>query len=325
MAKPRALARLALAIILAAAFPTQSVSPQDRPDRPPSAQRPRPAPAPEQDKTRIRAQVNLVSVLVSVMDAHRRPAPDLPGDFFSIEEEGVAQKVEFFEPETQLPLDLVLMVDSSLSALKEMSTEQEAAAHFIRQVVRPGDALAVYEFAENVLRLADFSNDVAKLQSAVRHIVPGAGTSIYDAVLLGARALDRRANEHRRVIVLVTDAGETTSRSDFESARKQAILSGALLYTIVIRSIRGESGRNTAGEHALETITDSTGGAVFYPDSSRELDSIFDRIDRELRTQYRLSYYPHPRGPANTFRKITVHVKGDYEVRHRKGYFTALE
>jgi Ca-activated chloride channel homolog len=321
MTNPRLPLRLALFFVLAAVFTASSNPPQDRTDRPPSAQRPRPAP--EQDRTRIRAQVNLVSVLVSVSDANHRPAPDLPGDLFSLEEEGAPQKIEFFEPETQLPLDLVLMVDSSLSTYIEMAAEEEAAAHFIRQILRQDDRLAVYQFAESVTRLADFSSDVPQLQNAVRHITAGAGTSIYDAIYLGARALERRGGEHRRVIILVTDAGETTSRADFESARKEAILSGALLYTIVLRPIKSESGRNTAGEHALETITDSTGGAVFYPDSSRELDAIFDRIDRELRTQYRLSYYPHPRGPANTFRKIAVHVKGNYEVRHRKGYFTA--
>src|SRR5215471_17928849 len=104
MVRPRALARLVLAFVLAAVLFVPAAALQDRPDRPPSAQRPRPAPAPEQDKARIRAEVNLVSVLVSVSDSRHRPAPDLPGDLFSIEEEGVAQKIEFFEPETQLPL-----------------------------------------------------------------------------------------------------------------------------------------------------------------------------------------------------------------------------
>ena len=278
-----------------------------------------------QEKGRIRVQVNLVSVLVSVTDAHHRPVPDLPREAFTVEEEGVPQKVELFESETQQPLDLVLMIDSSLSAQKEMAAEREAAAHFIRQVLRTGDRMALYEFDETVTQLAPFTNNVALLQSAVRHIAEGAGTSLYDAVLLGARALDRRGGDHRRVIVLVTDAGETTSRSDFDSARKEAVRSGALLYTIVIRPVKNESGRNTAGEHALETITDTTGGALFFPDSGRDLDAIFERIDRELRTQYRLGYYPKPRGPAGSFRTIEVKVQGSYEVRHRKGYFTAPE
>lgn len=333
---------------------------QDKPDRPPWAQKPKPGanspssapsgspsstssptgepgkivlptpPAPAdnaQDPTaqrgRIRVDVNLVNVLVSVIDEHNRPAPDLPREAFQLFEEGVQQKIDVFESETSQPLDLALMIDASLSAHKEISFEQESAAHFIRQVLRPGDRLAVFSFDENVTQVAAFSDNVAALQTAVRKIPPGAGTSIYDAVLLGSRALEHRGDERRRVIILVTDAGETTSSSDFDAARKEAVRSNALLYTIVIRPVKNESGRNTAGEHALETMTDTTGGAMFYPDSPQELGGIFDRIDRELRTQYRLGYYPNPRGPVNSFRSIEVKVvTGTYKVRHRKSYLT---
>jgi Ca-activated chloride channel family protein len=267
--------------------------------------------------------VNLVNVLASVLDEHNRPAPDLPIEAFQLFEEGVQQKIEVFESETQQPLDLALMIDASLSAHKEISFEQEAAAHFIRQVLRAGDRLSVFAFDENVTQVAAFSDNVPSLQEAVRKIPPGAGTSIYDAVVLGSNTLDKRGENRRRVIIMVTDAGETTSRSDFDSARKAAVRSGALLYTIVVRPVKTESGRNTAGEHALETMTDATGGAMFYPDSPQELDIIFDRIDRELRTQYRLGYYPNPPGPANTYRSIEVKVlNGDYRVRHRKTYLT---
>jgi Ca-activated chloride channel homolog len=324
---------------------------QDKPDRPPWAQpqpsrpaatsntsdtpmpapapvnpgdySPDPAPDPSQERGKIRVNVNLVSVLASVLDDHNRPAPDLPVEAFQLFEEGVQQKIEVFESETQQPLDLALMIDASLSAHKEISFEQEAAAHFIRQVLRSGDRLAVFSFDENVRQVAAFSDNVPSLQEAVRKIPPGAGTSIYDAVLLGSNTLEKRGESRRRVIIMVTDAGETTSTSDFDSARKAAVRSAALLYTIVVRPIKSESGRNTAGEHALETMTDTTGGAMFYPDSPRDLDVIFDRIDRELRTQYRLAYYPNPRGPASTYRTIEVKVlNGDYHVRHRKTYLT---
>jgi Ca-activated chloride channel family protein len=272
---------------------------------------------------RIRVNVNLVNVLVSVLDDKNRPAPDLPKEAFQLFEEGVAQKIDRFEPETSQPLDLAIMIDSSLSAHKEITFEQEAAAHFIRQVLRPGDRLAVFAVDENITQLASFSDNVAELQAAVRKMPAGAGTSIYDAVLLGSRALARRGTDRRRVIILVTDAGETTSTSDFDAARKEAVLSSALLYTIVIRPVKNESGRNTAGEHALETMTDTTGGAMFYPDTPQELGAIFDRIDRELRTQYLLAYYPTPRGPANTYRSIVVTVDpASYHVRHRKSYLT---
>jgi Ca-activated chloride channel family protein len=336
---------------------------QDKPDRPPWAQKPKPtstansksgagsastsAPAsapdgapgkivqptppaeatdsqdPAGQRGRIRVNVNLVSVLVSVLDDKNRPAPDLPKEAFQLFEEGVAQQINKFEPETSQPLDLAIMIDASLSAHKEISFEQEAAAHFIRQVLRPGDRLSVFCFDEDVRQLAAFSDNVPELQAAVRKMPAGAGTSIYDAVLLGARALGRRGEDRRRVIIMVTDGGETTSHADFDAARKEAVLSNALLYTIVIRPVKNESGRNTAGEHALETMTDTTGGAMFYPDTPQELTSIFDRIDRELRTQYRLAYYPAPRGPANTYRSIVVTVDpSSYHVRHRKSYLT---
>src|SRR4029077_1764016 len=172
---------------------------------------------------RIRVNVNLVNVLVSVLDEKNRPAPDLPREAFQLFEEGVEQKIDKFESETSQPLDLAIMIDSSLSAHKEISFEQEAAAHFIRQVLRPGDRLSVFAFDEDVRQLASFSENVAELQAAVRKMPPGAGTSIYDAVLLGARSLERRGDFRRRVIILVTDAGETTSRTDFDAARKEAV------------------------------------------------------------------------------------------------------
>jgi Ca-activated chloride channel family protein len=357
---PRVFAAAAAALI-AAIFAMGIAFAQDKPDRPPWAQPkpklpansaadatapvpptlPSPAPPPpgsivptpepplrppedsDGQRGKIKVKVELVNVLASVLDEHNKPSPDLPVEAFQVYEEGVAQKIEVFESETKLPLDLALMIDSSMSANMEIGFEKEAAEHFIRQVLRPGDSLSVFGFDENVTQVAAFSDNVATLQAAVRKIPPGAGTSIYDAVLLGAKALEHRGEERRRVIILVTDAGETTSRADFDAARKEAVRSGTLLYTIVIRPIKNESGRNTAGEHALTTITETTGGDMFFPDTPRELDVIFDLIDRELRTQYRLGYYPTPRGPANTYRNIEVKVlNGDYHVRARKTYLT---
>lgn len=311
---------------------------QEKPDRPPWAQpsssQPGASPTPsasskdkDQDATQsgktVKVNVNLVNVLVSVLDEHNRPAPNLPVEAFQILEEGVPQKIDVFEQETQQPLDIALMVDSSLSAHLEKLTEEDAAAHFIQQVLRPEDRLSVFSFDEQVRQLPPyFSDKVASLQEAVHRIPDGAGTSIYDAVLLGSEALQKRRGERRRVIVLVTDAGETTSRSDFDSARRAALRAGVLLYTIVIRAVKNENGRNTAGEHALQTITDTTGGAMFFPESSQELPIIYDRINSELRTQYRLAYYPNPRGPANTYRTIEVKVLPGYTARHRTTYLT---
>jgi Ca-activated chloride channel family protein len=270
----------------------------------------------------IRVQTNLVNILASVIDAHGQPIPDLPQDVFELSDEGVPQKIERFEAETNRPLDLALMVDSSMSTYKDMKFETEAAAHFVRQVVRPGDTLSVFEFDEKVTQLSEYSADVPKLQEAVRRISSGSGTSIYDAVVLGSNTLRRRPADRRRAIVMVTDAGETTSVSKFEDARRAAIASEALLYSIVLRPAN-ESGRNTAGEHALITITDSTGGAMFLVDEMQQLDATFERIDRELRTQYLLGYYPTPVPPPGSHRHVTLQVKSGDTVRYRKEYFTA--
>jgi Ca-activated chloride channel family protein len=322
-----------LATVLLLGFPLLFVA-QDKPDRPPWAQPPgmqqtKPDPVQKDSGTdsssprnTVKINVNLVNVLVSVLDEHNRPAPNLPVEAFQILEEGVPQKIDVFESETKLPVDIALMIDSSMSAHKEIAFERGAAGHFIQQVLRPDDRLSVFAFDENVTQLASYSANVATLQSAVQRIVDGAGTSIYDAVVLGSRSLEKRPSDRRRVIVMVTDAGETTSRYDFEGARKAALHAGILLYTIVVRPVKNENGRNTAGEHALQTITETTGGAMFFPDSAQELPIIFDRIDSELRTQYRLAYYPNPRGPANTYRTIEVKVLPGYTARHRTTYLT---
>jgi len=187
--------------------------------------------------------------------------------------------------------------------------------------VRLSELLERGEF-DAVTQLAPFSSSVPTLQAALKHIVPGDGTAIYDAVYLGSEALARNPSGRRRVIVLVTDAGETTSRADFETARRAALRADALLYTIVVRVVKNESGRNTAGEHALETIADSTGGATYFPDTAGELGEMFDRIDRELRTQYRLGYYPNPRPPDGAYRALEVRVHCECKIRSRKAYYT---
>jgi Ca-activated chloride channel homolog len=323
-------------------------------DRPPWARKPKGSGGssatseessdPVQDRAKIKVKVDLVSVLVSVLDDHNRPAADLPVEAFRLFDDENPQTIAVFEKETQQPLDLVLMFDASLSTQLGQPAQREAASRFIQQVLRPGDRLAVYAVDENVTQIAAFSDNVARLQDAIRRIPQGAGTSIYDAVFLGSKALARQGSERRSVIILITDGGETTSRADFETARREAVRNGTLLYTVVIRAMKSESGRNTAGEHALETITDTTGGAVFYPDGTGQLSEIFDRINRELRTQYRLGFYPTPRGPADTYRTIDVKVvapagatqetavansaqsttTGNYSVRHRKSYYTGL-
>jgi Ca-activated chloride channel homolog len=192
-------------------------------------------------------------------------------------------------------------------------------------VVRPDDRVAVFSFTSEVVQLCNFSSDPKVLENAVRRVdtTPDMGTALYDAVVLGSQAVKRQGADRRRALVIITDAGETTSVSKFDATRRAAIASDALLYTVVVRPMKSDAGWNTAGEHAMVTITDSTGGAMYYPTNVSELDGIFDRINRELRTQYLLGYYPTPQPPPGSTRHLVVKVNTADTVRYRKQYFTA--
>jgi Ca-activated chloride channel family protein len=270
----------------------------------------------------IHIEVDLVNILASVTDRESRPIPSLPASAFEVYDDGVKQKIDIFEAETHLPLDLALMIDSSMSTKLDFPLQREAAARFIQKIVRPTDTLSVFSFDDKVKPLTDFSSNVPRLQEAVRKIKIGAGTAMYDAVYLGSSSLEKQKPDRRRVLVLVTDAGESTSRASYETARNEAIRSGAMLYTVCLRPMKSESGRNTAGEHALQTITEMTGGAMFFPDDATQLDPIFSQIDRELRTQYRIGYYPERKPGGGAVRKIELKVAGDYRVRYRQAYIS---
>jgi Ca-activated chloride channel homolog len=278
----------------------------------------------QRQKNPIRVQTDLVSILASVTDAKGEPVMGLNQSAFQLAEEGIAQKIVRFEPQTDRPLDLALMIDTSGSAAIELKIERDAAEHFVQEVVRPGDRLAVFSFTSDVVQLSNFSDDSRVLEGAIRRVEMGAdmGTSLYDAVVLGSQSVRRQGAERRRALVIITDAGETTSVSKFEDARRAAIGSNALLYTIVVRPMKSDAGWNTAGEHAISTITDSVGGAMYYPTSLSELGEIFDRINRELRTQYLLGYYSNPTPPPGSDRHVVVTVNTGDTVRYRKEYFT---
>jgi Ca-activated chloride channel family protein len=276
---------------------------------------------------RIRTDVNLVSVWVNVQDASGRPVTGLPREAFSVFDEGTKQQISVFEAETQQPLDLALMIDTSLSAAKEMEFEGAAAMRFIRKILRPQDSLALYTFAEHVDRLTPYTSNATTLEAGVKRMRGGAGTSLYDAIYLSSGELARQQPGRRRVIVLVTDAGETTSRATFEDARHAAVSAEALMYTIVIRAFKSDALRDLAGEHALATITDTTGGAMFLADDLDQLDGLFAEIDQELRTQYLLAFYPQPMPPKKSIRHIEVRVAsanapGPMRIRNRRIYLT---
>lgn len=270
---------------------------------------------------RHRVDVRLVLVPTSVSGAEGAPLTDLEGNAFEIYEDGVLRPLKVFEKAIQLPLQLVLMVDTSLSAAKELKGEKEAMRRFISTVLRPEDAAALVELSGDARTVVEFSSVPAQLEKGLDEMKARAGTALYDAIVETAGLLKER--EGRRVMVLITDGNDTTSKSDFRQALEAAQQADVILYGILVRPIPGESGRSVRGEHVLIELADFTGGQVFFPAAAEEMDKFFNELSRVLRTQYLLGFSPLPSGNVSELRTIEVRVKGgNYQVRHRKGYYT---
>lgn len=281
---------------------------------------PAPAQEPPADDYRYRVDVQLVMVSASVITPAGKPVTDLDQDAFEVYEDGTLRPLKVFEKKTALPLQLVLLVDASLSAASELPGEKMAMARFIQRVLRPVDAAALYEFSGGPRALVDFSDDIRKLEAGLQLIRPRAGTALYDTLVEASARLKER--QGRRVLVLITDGNDTTSEKDFHAALRALQEAEATVFALIVRPIPGESGRSVRGEHVLISFAEATGGRVFYPARVADLDPFFDELSELLRTQYLLGYQPAPAEWRSRFRSIDVRVKGgDYMVRHRTGYY----
>jgi Ca-activated chloride channel family protein len=176
-----------------------------------------------------------------------------------------------------------------------------------------------------VQQATSFTSDLKRVDAGIDHIRVGAATALFDAIYLISRALDHR--QGRKVIVLITDGGDTVSKVDYKEAVRAAEEAEALVYSIIVVPIEASAGRETGGEHALIQLSEDTGGKYYYATSMAQLDEAFRKISDELRTQYLLAYYPSQRTSFSDFRRIAVSVSGNpdasaYRVRHRAGYYT---
>ena len=276
-------------------------------------------------ETTFAVDVNLVNLLVTVKDANGGPIADLAVEDFTVVDGGQEREIVVFEKSTNRPLSVVLMLDTSLSTAKELQFEQESAERFFARLLGPGshadDRVAVLQFSDFVEILTSFTRSEKRLQKALSLVKRGGGTSMYDAVFLAARQLKNR--QGRRVMVVITDGGDTTSYTPFSEALESAYNIDAVLYGIIVIPIRSDAGRNTGGENALKTLAANTGGATFVQYASENLDDSFHQILDNLRTQYLLGYYPPERdSDTERFRKIQVSVKRPAaQVLSRNGYY----
>jgi len=277
-------------------------------------------------ETTIKVDVKLVNVFVTVTDDRGAPMAGLQRDNFHLQEDGKAQKIAVFDKESALPLSIVLDIDTSLSTRKDLPLELASARRFAHTILRPVDGLAVYGFSEVVNEVVPFTSDLRLIDRGIDRLRLGSATALYDALYLGAQALDRR--QGRKVMVVITDGGDTVSTTNYQQALRAAEEAEALVYSVIVVPIEASAGRDTGGEHALIQLSTDTGGRYFYATSLPQLDDAFRQISDELRTQYLLAYYPSDRLSDSDFRRIQVSLDGlpdgsSFKVRHRTGYYTS--
>jgi Ca-activated chloride channel homolog len=294
-------------------------------------------PQPVEDIIRINS--DLVNVVVTVGGRPPNASLDLKPEDFEILEDGSPQEIANFSRNSDQPLKMVMLFDTSYSVAQRLNFERRAAARFFERVIRPQDRAAVFSVSTDVAVLQEFTNKVPLLVDATRQLRAQGATSLYDAIYLAADYL--RPAEGRRVIVIVSDGGDTTSGKGLLESMAQAQKSDSVIFAIFTGSPwPSENLRDLAAERALESLTKETGGELFKPNlpdgrrpgeesdevSLKELDRTFTDLADRLRTQYVLGFYSTNEKRDGSFRKLDVRIKKpNYIARARTGYYAPKE
>src|SRR5271165_5464801 len=297
--------------------------------RPPDQKKQAETPPDQQPGTTFKVNVKLVNVFTTVTDSAGSPVSTLKEEDFQVFEDDKPQKIAVFHRESELPLSIVVAIDTSLSTRGDQKLELESARRFAHAILRPIDGLSLFQFSEIVDQVTPFTSDVKVIDRAINHVRSGAATALYDTLYLGSDALlDRRG---RKVMVVITDGGDTVSKTSYQEAVREAQQAEVILYSIIIVPIENSAGRDIGGEHALIQLSRDTGGKYFYASSLDQLDAAFRQISDELRTQYLIAYYPSARLSDSEFRHIEIKINpstpdypnpSELQVRHRTGYYT---
>ncbi|HYA16646.1 MAG TPA: VWA domain-containing protein [Bryobacteraceae bacterium] len=277
-----------------------------------------------QDSPVIRVDVRLVRILATVKDANGGLVGSLEKSDFTVKDNGAPQEIAVFERQTDQPLSVAILIDNSGSTAKDLKYETDSVLRFLHSLFRegnPGDMAALYSFNWEIVKQNGFSRNVPAFERSLKNLRGEAGTSLYDAILLASRDIQDR--QGRKILVVVTDGGDTISRADFQAATEAAQLADAVIYPILVVPIANEAGRNVGGENALTTFALRTGGKVFEPTLGKALDQAFDQILRDLMTQYLIGFYPHDVPlTQDRFHTLEVGVGGEgLQVKARSGYY----
>lgn len=277
--------------------------------------------------TVFRSDVKLVRILATVKDASGVVTGALNRDDFAIQDNGVPQEISLFETETSQPLSIAVLIDASASTAKDIKYETDSVTRFARAVMKGGnmyDAVSLYSFNWQVVQQVGFTRDPATIDRQLRQVRSEAGTSMYDAIVLASKDLQDRHG--RKVLIVVSDGGDTLSRSSFAKAAESAQTADAVIFPVLVTPVLADAGRNVGGENALTTLAQRTGGRVFRPSVGAEMDKAFDGILRDLRTQYLIGFYSkNVPLKADRYHALTVTLtapdKTGWTVAARDGYY----
>ena len=306
------------------------------------AQQARLGAAAEQQLPTIRVDVEVVNVLCTVKDRKGRLVNTLSASDFEILEDGQRQTIRYFSRETDLPLTIGLLVDTSVSQFRLVPAEKEAAETFLHRVLGPKDLAFLISFDTDVDLLQDFSSSLALLRRGLEKLrvnapvapvslptvqgpFPGlrrGGTHFHDAVYLAARE-KLAAEVGRKAVVVITDGQDQGSKVKLEEAIEAAQKADVIVYGILFYDPAFYGFRFAySGEGALKKLAEETGGRMIRVDRSRDLAAAFEEIAQELRSQYSLGYTPTNARRDGRFRRLRVQaLNQELRVQARKGYY----
>lgn len=287
-------------------------------------QTPQTVPPPQADEpTRITVEVTRVPMLFTVTDKKGRFITDLTKPDFEILENKKRQEIAEFSAETDLPLRIAVLIDTSNSIRERFRFEQEAASEFVKSVLRTkNDKGMVVSFDTQPELVTDLVEDTEQIEKGIRSLRPGGGTTLYDAIYFACQdrlQRDQPSTKYRRAVILLSDGDDNNSRYTRDQALEMAQKADAVIYAISTNLSRIESD----GDKVLKYLTAETGGRAFFPFKVEDLEVSFENLASELRHQYSLAYRPEPLIADGQFHPIDLRVKGrkDLVVHARRGYY----
>jgi VWFA-related protein len=271
--------------------------------------------------------IEVINLNLSVTDGRNRYVTDLTSKDFAVFEDGIRQELSLFTHEN-LPISMAVLIDASASMDEKLATAQAAATRFVK-TLRPEDAAEIIQFNDRATVLRDFTADHAELEAAVRRIQAAGPTALHNALYIALKELgkQKKAGQLRRLaIVLLTDGEDTASLVTDEQVLELARKTEINIYSIRLGGDRAADRLRPAfsqASYVLTALSKETGGQVFFPASLNELESVYDRIAEELRTQYGVGYVSSNRRQDGKWRRIVVRVpdRESIIVRHKLGYY----